>query len=154
MCGERQFLESNTRALLLSAVLSGLEQACPLCLGCAHRSPRKASPLRGKAHFLLLWRFCSSSVAQLCPTLCDPRERSTPGFSVLHHLPEFALTRVHRVGDALQPSHPLSPPSPAFNPSQHQYLFQGIGSSHQVAKVLEFQLQHPSFQWIFRVDFL
>ena len=64
MCGERQFLESNTRALLLSAVLSGLEQACPLCLGCAHRSPRKASPLRGKAHFLLLWRFCSSSVAQ------------------------------------------------------------------------------------------
>ena len=64
-----------------------------------------------------------SSVAQLCPTLCDPRDGSTPGFPVHHQLPELAQTHVHRVGDAIQPSHPLSPPSPpAFNLSQHQGL--------------------------------
>ena len=73
---------------------------------------------------------------------------STPGFSVHHQLPEFTQTHVHRVGDAIQPSHPLSSPSPpAPNPSQHQGLFQWVNSSHQVAKVLEFQLQHQSFQW-------
>ena len=67
-----------------------------------------------------------------------------PGFSVLCHLPEFAQTHVHRVGDAIQPSHPLSSLSPpALSVSQLQGLFQGVGSSHQVAKVLEFQLQHP-----------
>ena len=70
-------------------------------------------------------------------------------------LPEFTQTHVHRVSDAIQPSHPLSSPSPpAFNLSQHQGLFQWVSSSHQVAKVLEFQLQHQSFQWIFRTDFL
>ena len=73
----------------------------------------------------------------------------------LHYLPKFAQTHVHGVGDAIQPSHPLSSPSPlAFNPSQHQGLFQWVSSSHQVAKVLELQLQHQSFQWIFRNDFL
>ena len=66
-----------------------------------------------------------SSVAQLCPTLCDPMNCSTPGLPVHHHLPEFTQTHVHRVGDAIQPSHPLSSPSPpAPNPSQHQSLFQ------------------------------
>ena len=66
-----------------------------------------------------------SSVAQLCPTLCDPMNRSTPGLPVHHQLPEFTQTHVHRVSDANQPSHPLSSPSPpAFNPSQHQGLFQ------------------------------
>ena len=66
-----------------------------------------------------------SSLAQSCPTLCDPMNRSTPGLPVRHHLPEFTQTHVHRVGDAIQPSHPLSPPSlPAPNPSQHQSLFQ------------------------------
>ena len=82
-----------------------------------------------------------SSVAQLCPTLCDPMNRSTPGLPVHHQLPEFTQTHVHRVRDAIQPSHPLSSPSPpAPNPSQHQSLFQWVNSSHEVAKVLELQL--------------
>ena len=80
---------------------------------------------------------------------------STPGFPVHHQLLEFAQTHVHWVSDAIQPSHPLSSPfPPALNLSQHQGLFQWVSSSHQVAKVLEFQLQHQSFQWIFRTYFL
>ena len=72
---------------------------------------------------------------------------STPGFPVFYQLPELAQTHVHQVGDAIQLSHPLSSPSPpAFNLSQHQGLFQGVSSLHEVAKVLEFQLQHQSFQ--------
>ena len=95
------------------------------------------------------------SVTQLCSTLCDPMDCSTPGFPVLHYLLEFALTHVHWVGDAIQPSHPVSPPSPlALDLSQHESLFQWVSSSHQVAKVLEIQLQPQSFQWIFRTDFL
>ena len=82
-----------------------------------------------------------SSVSQSCPTLCDPMNRSTPGLPVHHQLPEFTQTYIHRVGDAIQPSHPLlSPSSPAPNLSQHQNLFQWVNSSHEVAKVLEFQL--------------
>ena len=82
-----------------------------------------------------------SSAAQSCPTLCDPINRSTPGLPVHHQLPEFTQTRVHQVSDAIQPSHPLSSPSsPAPNASQHQSLFQWVNSSHEVAKVLEFQL--------------
>ena len=82
-----------------------------------------------------------SSVAQLCPTLCDPMNRSTPGLPVHHQFPEFTQTHVHRTGDAIEPSHPLSSPSPpAPNASQHQSLFQWVNSSHGVAKVLEFQL--------------
>ena len=81
------------------------------------------------------------SVTHLCLTLCDPMNCSTPGLPVHHQLPEFTQTHVHRVGDAIQPSHPLSSPSPpAPNPSQHQSLFQWVNSSHEVAKVLEFQL--------------
>ena len=88
-----------------------------------------------------------SSVAQSCPTLCDPMNCSTPGLPVHHHLLEFTQTHVHRVSDAIQSSHPLSSPSPPVpNPSQHQSLFQWVNSSHEVAKVLEFQLQHHSFQ--------
>ena len=80
---------------------------------------------------------------------------STPGFPVLHHLPELAQTHVHWVSDAIQPFHPLSSHSPpAFNLFQPKGLFQWVCSSREVAKVLEFQLQHQSFQWIFRVDFL
>ena len=72
---------------------------------------------------------------------------STPGFPVHQQLLELAQTQVHGVGDAIQPSRPLSFPSPpAFNLFQHQGLFQGVSSSHQVAKVLELQLQHQSFQ--------
>ena len=79
--------------------------------------------------------------------LCEPMNCSTPGFPVLHHLPELTQTYVLWVSDAIQPSHPLLPPSPlAFSLSQHQGLFQQVGSSHQVAKVLERQLQHQSFQ--------
>ena len=82
-----------------------------------------------------------SSVAQSCPTLCDPMNLSTPGLPVHHQLPEFTQTRIHWVSDAIQPSHPLSSPSPpASNPSQHQSLFQWVNSSHEVAKILEFQL--------------
>ena len=82
-----------------------------------------------------------SSVAQSCPTLCDPMNCSTPGLPVHHQLPEFTQTHVHRAGDAIQPSHPLSSPSPpAPKPSQHQSLFQWVNSSHEVAKVLECQL--------------
>ena len=96
-----------------------------------------------------------SSVAQLCPTLCNPMDCSTPGFPVHHQLLELAQTHVHQVGDAIQRSHPLSSPSPpSFNLSQHQGLFQWVSSLHQVAKGLEFQLQHQPFQWIFRTDFL
>ena len=96
-----------------------------------------------------------TSVAQSCLTLCDPVDCSTPGFPVHHQLLELAQSHIHRVGDAIQPSHPLSSPSPpAFILSQYHGLFQWVSSSHQVAKVLEFQLQHQSFQWIFRTDFL
>ena len=80
---------------------------------------------------------------------------SMPGFPAHHQLLELAQTHVHWVGDVTQPSHPLSPPSPpAFNLSQHQCLFQWVSSSRQMAKILELQLQHQSFQWIFRTDFL
>ena len=89
-----------------------------------------------------MWSFSSvqfSSVAQSCPTLCDPMNSSMPGLPVHHQLPEFTQTHVHRVSDAIQTSHPLSSPSPpAPNPSQHQSLFQWVNSPHEVAKVLEF----------------
>ena len=99
-------------------------------------------------------------MAESCPTLCDPMNNSTPGLPVHHQLPEFTQTHIHQFGDAIQSYHPLSSPSPpAPNPSQHQGLFQWINSSHEVAKVLEFQLQHQSFQWhpgliSFRMDWL
>ena len=96
-----------------------------------------------------------SSVAQSCPPVCDPMNHSMPGLPVDHQLPEFTQTHVHQVSDAIQPSHPLSSHSPpAPNPSQHQSLFQWVNSSHEVAKVLEFQLQHQSFQWTLRMDLL
>ena len=82
-----------------------------------------------------------SSVAQSCPILCDPMNRSMPGLPVHHQLPEFTQTHVHQVSNAIQPSHLLSSPSPpAPNPSQYQSLFQWVNSSHQVAKVLDLQL--------------
>ena len=100
---------------------------------------------RSKALTVCRWHDIRSdqirSVVQSCPTPCDPMNRSTPGLPVHHQLPEFTETHVHRVSDAIQPSHPLPSPSPpAPNPSQHQSLFQSVNSSHEVAKVLEFQL--------------
>ena len=96
-----------------------------------------------------------SSVAQSYLTLCDPMNPSTAGLPVHHQLPEFTQIHVHRVTDAIQPSHPRSSPSPpAPNPSQHQSLFQWVNSSHEVAKVLEFQLSHHSFQRTHRTDLL
>ena len=97
----------------------------------------------------------SSVSAQSCPTLCNPMNHSTPGLPVHHQLPESTQTHAHWVSAAIQPSHPLSSPSPlVFNLSQRQGLFQWVSSSHQVAKVLEFQLQHQAFQWIPRTDLL
>ena len=96
-----------------------------------------------------------SSVAQSCPTLCDPMNHSTPGLPVHHQLPEFTQIHVHRVSDAIQSSHPLlSPSPPAPNPSQHQSLFQWVNSSSEVAKVLELQLQNHSLQRNPRADLL
>jgi len=98
-----------------------------------------------------------SSVVQSCPTLSDPMDCSIPGFPVHHQLPGLTQIYMHTVGDAILPSYPLlSPSPPAFNLAQHQCLFQKVNSSHQVAKGLELQLQHQSFQWLisFRMDCL
>ena len=103
-----------------------------------------------------IFRLCSvrfSSVTQSCPTFCDPMDCSMPDFPVQHQLPELAQAHVYRVCDAIQPAL-LSPSPSALSLSQHQGLFQWVGSSHQVAKVLELHLQHQSFEWIFKIDFL
>ena len=107
---------------------------------------------------ILFWdsvlNYCCS-VAKLCSTLCNPIHCSITGFPVPHHLPEFAQVQVHCIGDAIQPSHPLSSPfPPALNLSQHQGLLKWVKFLHQVAKVLDLQLQHQCFQRVFRVDFL
>ena len=100
-----------------------------------------------------LWDTSSVQFNQLYLTLCDPMDCSTPVLPVHHQLPEFTQTHVHWIGYAIQPSHPLSSPSPlAFSLSQHQGVFKWGSSSHQMAKVLEFQLQHLSFQWTLRTD--
>ena len=100
-------------------------------------------------------RLSCCSVAKSCPILCDLMDFSMPVFPVLHYLLEFAQTHIRQVGDAVQQSHPLlSPSPPAVNLSQHQGLFKWVSSSHEVAKVLEFQLQHQSFQWTLRTDLL
>ena len=96
-----------------------------------------------------------TSVTQSCLTLCDPMNHSTPGLPVHHQLSESAQTHVHWVSDAIQPSHPLlSPSPPVLNLYQHQGLFKWVTSSHEVAKVLEFKLQHQSFQWTPRTELL
>ena len=154
---------------------------CRASLPCCHSLRRRYSKLQigSEWHFrdspsssiisssFLIWTCCYrsgldnpafSSVQFSRSVVSDslrPMNHSTPGFPVHHQLLELTQTHVHRVGDAIQPTHALSSPSPsAFNLSQHQGLFKWVSSSHQVAKVLEFQLQHQSFQWIFRTDFL
>ena len=124
------------------------ENICPLYMYISHKG------LISKIHNSIVKKKCQfSSVAQSCPTLCDPMNHSMPGLPVHHQLLESTQTHVHWVGDAIQPSHPLSSPSPpAPNPSQHQSLFQWINSSHEVVKVLAFQLQHHSLQRNPRAD--
>ena len=118
---------------------------------CSHEIKRCL--LLGKKAMTNLVQF--SSVAQSCPILCNPINRSTPGLPVHHQLPESTQTHVHWVSDAIQPSHPLSSPSlPALNLFQHQGLLKWVSSLHQVAKVLEFQLQHQSLQRTPRTDLL
>ena len=104
------------------------------------RGYRRASPREGQRTLFETHQIRSDqSLSRVW--LCDPMNRSTPGLPVHHQLPEFTQTHIHRVSDTIQPSHPLSSPSPlAPNPSQHQSLFQWVNSSHEVAKVLEFQL--------------
>ena len=115
------------------------------------RTPEKWHPSPGQTSSKPSLLFNSF---QSCLTLCDPMNCSTPGLPVHHQLPESTQTHVHWVGDAIQPSRSLlSPSPPTFNLSQHQGLFKWVSSSHQVAKVLEFQLQRQSFQWILRTDF-
>ena len=129
-------------------------------LKCLKTYSRYKPFIRGKFFpftYLLMFKFKYqfSSVSQSCPTLCDPMDCSMPGLPVCHQLPEFTQTHGHWAVYTIKPSCPLSSLSPpAFNLSQHQGLFQWVSSSHQVAKVLECQLQHQSFQWIFRTDFL
>ena len=106
------------------------------------------------ARAIKLWNQFSS-VTQSCPTLCDLMNHSMPGFPFQHQIPESTQTHVHCVSDAIQPSHPLKPPSPpALNLSQHQGFFKWVSTLHEVAKVMEFQLQHQSFQWTLRTDLL
>ena len=111
-----------------------------------------------RTHVPQLLSFCPdqcSSVTQSCLTLCDPRDCSILGICVHHQLLDFTQSNAHWVGDVFQQSHPLlAPSSPAFNLSQDQGLSQWVSSSHQMVKVLEFQLQHQSFQWILRTDCL
>ena len=107
-------------------------------------------------HSFPLWFITQfSSATQSCLTLCDPMDCSTPGLPVHHQLPELTQIHVHWVRDAIQSAHTLSSPfPPAPNPSQHQSLFQWVNSSREVDKVLEFQLQHQSFQWTPMTDLL
>ena len=150
--------------LHLSSVISFCTYVCP-----EEKRPENTFPLYFSIFFKILvismfFQYKTnhqfSSVAQLCPTLCDPINRSTPGLPFHHQLPEFTQTHVHRVSDATQPSHPLSSPSPpAPSPSQHQGLFQWVNSLHEVAKVLSFSFsispsnEHPGLV-SFRMDWL
>ena len=110
---------------------------------------------KGRTYLLGIWFINQFSSIRLLSRvwLCNPMNCSMLGFPVHLQLPELTKIHVHWINDAIQPSHPLLSPSPTFNLSQQQGLFKWVSSSHQVAKVLEFQLQHPSFQWIFRTDF-
>ena len=130
-------------------------KSCPLCVQHFNKSKKTMHDMC-RTSFLefINYIYLVSSVGKLCPTLCDSMDCSTPGFTVYHQLPESIQTHVPWVCDAIQPSHPLSSPSLTFNLSQHQCLFKWVSSLCQVAKILEFQLQYQSFQWIFRTDFL
>ena len=151
LCGSKQTVEIHKEmgipdhlTFLLRNLYAGQEATVRTGHGTRLVPNQQRSTSRLYIVTLLTYLICRvqfSSVAQSCPTLCDPMNRSTPGLSLHHQLPEFTQTHVHRVSDAIQPSHPLSSPSPpALNPSQHQGLCQWVNSSHEVAKVLELQL--------------
>ena len=134
--------------------------SCLLVLGAKGLVVRKGYMTASLVELIVWWRWWLlnnqfSSVSQSCPTLCDPMDCSMPGLPGHHQLLELTQTHVHWISDAIQPSYPLSSPSlPTFNLSQHQGLYQWVSSSQQVAKILQFQLQHQSFQWILRTDLL
>ena len=143
--------ENKTQKIYVCSMPMGFQQSQTRFRTCLFypESGKQRSPAACSWYFVIV-----QSLSHV-PTLWDLMDYSMPDFPVLHYLPEFAQTDVHWISDAIQPSHPLSLPSPpALNLSQHQRLFQWVGSSHQVAKVLEFKLQHQSFQWIFRTDIL
>ena len=154
--GKWGFLTTDHQGSGFEYVYSG--DQCWVCLfRCFLHISTEMSSRQFDIRVLLFYIFIHqfSSVTQSCLTLCNPMNHSTPGLPVHHQLPEFTQTHVHWVSDAIQPSHPLSSPSqPALNLSQHQGLFKWVSSSHQVAKELEFQLQHQSFQWTPRTDLL
>ena len=149
---------------LIHLMFTSTRQSCLLQVSTTLSEDLSSAQQGGQAGYsgkLMPWKQLNqrsvqfSSVVQSCRTLSSPMNRSTPGLPVHHQLLEFTHTHIHQVGDATQPSHPLSSPLPlAPNPSQHQSLFQWVNSSHEVAKVLEFQLQHQSFQWTPRTDLL
>ena len=114
-----------------------------------------SSPFTKYLFLLMCYILQFSSVVQSCQTLCNPMDYSTPDVPAYHQLPELTKTHVYWVGDAIQPSHPLSSLfPPTFNLFQHQNLSKWLSFLHQVGKVLELQPQHRSFQWIFKTDFL
>ena len=132
-------LTSHSSKVMLKILQARLQQNMNCELPSVQPGFRKGTGTRDQIVNIHSVQF--SSVTQLCPTLCDPMNCSTPGLPVHHQLPEFTQTHVHLVGDAIQPSHPpLSPSPPAPNPSQRQRLFQWVNSSHEAVKVLEFQL--------------
>ena len=154
ICGSTSM--NSTSLELGSTVWGDPHRSYPCCsrVNCSHRmtDPLHEWITKMTKHE---WTYILSSVQSLSRVrLCDPMDCSMPGFPVHHQLPELNQTHVHWAGDAIQSSHLVSSPSPAFNLSQHQGLFQWASSSHQVAKVLEFQFQHQSFRWIFRIDFI
>ena len=152
--------EMVTRSSVLAWRIPGTGEPGGLLFMGSHRVRHNWSDLAVATGFLynssrVMVRIQFSSVAPLCPTLCNPMDCSTAGLPVHHQLSEFTKTHVHWVSDAIQTSHPLlSPSSPAFSLSQHQGLFKWVSSSHQMAKILEFQLQHQFFQWTLRTDLL
>ena len=154
-----QKVNSNDSETLLTLSKVHANAYSPVCVclnnwGFSNVTPMLTWKLESNFHVTFKCNLhCCCSVNKSCPTLCDPMDCSTPGFPVLHHRLGFAQTHVHWVSDAIQPSYPLSSPSPIFDLSQHQGLFQWVSSSHQVAKVLELQLQHQFFPWGLNVCF-
>ena len=146
-------LETSPSALMEAQVLKMFVESLPATWIRRRRSTTETIHCFPQENFCFV--LSSVQLFSRVQLFCDPMDCGTSGFPVDHQHPELTQIHVHRVSDAIKPSHPLSSPSPpTFNLFQHQVLFQWVSSSHQVVKVLEFQLQHQSFQRIFRTDFL